>query len=93
MININQEKVPFKYHLKMWKALPDYPTVEDFMYELCLYMSKISKTNEFTEMTLNGAIGKYWQSGPMAQRLEDAVKSGAVVKMEDRYEVARNPFV
>lgn len=47
------DKLPIKYHIGIWKTLHGYPTRNDVLYELYVYVSK-KITDEFSEQTLNG---------------------------------------
>ncbi len=49
---MNQENVPVKYTMGIYKALPIYPTKNDVFYEIYSYLFKNKKT-EFSEQTLN----------------------------------------
>jgi len=50
---MNKDKLPVKYQINIWKTLPNYPTREDVLFELYMYISK-KKSDEFSEQTLNG---------------------------------------
>ena len=49
---MNQENIPIKYTMNIWKSLPVYPTKMDVLFEIYSYLFKNSKT-EFSEQTLN----------------------------------------
>lgn len=49
---MNQEKIPLKYTLGIWKSTKTYPTKMDVLYEVYEYLNKSNKT-EFSEQTLN----------------------------------------
>lgn len=50
---MNKDKLPVKYHISIWKTLPDYPTRTDILFEIYTYISK-KTSDEFSEQTLNG---------------------------------------
>lgn len=68
----------------IWKYLPSYPTAEDIIYELSVYLIKDGRPNgDFTLQTLNSAFGQGWAK----------TKHGDVVKqlIEDGTFVAQSP--
>jgi hypothetical protein len=93
---MNKEHVPIKYHLSMWKSLPGYPTGQDFLYEVLSYLEKNSKTGDFSEQTLNYAVGAAWKDTHSAV-FADLVGSGAIeedMKGEKKiYRIKDNPFL
>jgi len=42
---MNRGRIKFKYLLSVWKTMPDYPTQEDVVYELSLYLIKDGRPN------------------------------------------------
>ncbi len=47
--------------MNLWKSLPGYPTREDIIYELSVYLEKDGRPNgEFTTQTFNSVWGNSW---------------------------------
>ena len=58
---MQKNKLKFKYLMNLWKSLPNYPTQEDVIYELCVYLEKDGRPNgEFTQQTFNSVWGNSW---------------------------------
>lgn len=89
------DNTPIKYHLGMWKSLPGYPTDSDFLFEVISYLEKNSKTGEFSELTLNTAVGPKWRDTHdlVFRRL---IESGQIEAEQRKdktvYRVKSNPF-
>jgi hypothetical protein len=45
-------KIPVKYSLGLWKTLPAYPTRQDVIYEIHVWMTK-NKRIDFTEKNMD----------------------------------------
>jgi hypothetical protein len=81
---MEKNKTKFKYLMGIWKTLPDYPTKEDVIFELSVYLLKDGRPNgDFTLQTLNSAFGQGWAK----------TKHGEIVKqlIEDGSFIAQNP--
>jgi len=93
---LNKENIPIKYHLSMWKSLPGYPTGQDFLYEVLSYLEKNAKTQDFSEQTLNYAIGQDWRT-THEKIFNDLVAAGTIetdMRGEKKiYKVKDNPFL
>jgi len=42
---MDKNKIKFKYLMNLWRTLPDYPTKEDAIYELNVYLLKDGRPN------------------------------------------------
>jgi len=96
---MNRNKIKFKYLLGVWKTLPEYPTPEDVIYELSLYLLKDGRPNgEFSPQTLKSVFGGGWESnkhGEIIKKMitdgdfEETKKSTAAKKW---YKISKNPY-
>ena len=83
---MNKDKLPIKYSLSIWKSLPKYPTREDVLYELSLYMEKNLSGGEFSEQTFNGIwydhqnTAPNWKGTKIEDRLNEMFKDGTFKK-------------
>lgn len=61
----------------LWKTLPDYPTKEDIIYEISVYLLKDGRTNgEFSVQTLNSIFGARWESSKHGEIIQSLIESG-----------------
>jgi hypothetical protein len=59
---MNKNKVKLKYVLNLWKHLPQYPTKEDIIYELSVFLIKDGRPNgEFSPQTFKSVFGTNWE--------------------------------
>jgi len=93
---MNKDNTPIKYHLSMWKSLPGYPTENDFLFEVLSYLEKNSKTGEFTEATLNSAIGPKWKD--THEQVFKALLESGTISTDTRgdkviHKIKENPYL
>lgn len=50
---MNQNDIPMKYVLGLWKNASMYPTKNDVLFEIISFVEKNTKNGEFSEQTLN----------------------------------------
>jgi len=78
---MNREKIKFKYLMNLWKTLPGYPTKEDIIYELSVYLVKDGRPNgEFTTQTFNSAFGNEWQESKHGSVIDSMIKDGDFIE-------------
>jgi len=96
---MKRDKIKLKYLMGLWKQLPSYPTSEDIVYELTVYLAKDGRPNkEFTFQTLNSVFGKNWEHGPNYARVQEMIQNGEIIKTEKKdsgkewYKIAFTPY-
>jgi len=63
--------------MNLWKTLPEYPTKEDVIYELSVYLAKDGRPNgEFTTQTFNSAFGSDWSKSKHSGVIENMISDG-----------------
>lgn len=104
-ILMNNDKVPFKYLLNLWKSRPNYPTKLDVLYEVYSYVLKNMKGQEFSEQTFNSIWPDSsgvanWKGTPIEPHLNEMLSDGTFVKTKEsgdkqwyRIDEVRNPFI
>lgn len=95
---MNRNKVKLKYLMNLWKSLPDYPTEEDIVYELSVYLAKDGRPNgEFTRQTFNSAFGADWSESHYGSVIEkmikngDFIETGSVKSGKTKYRIKNTP--
>jgi hypothetical protein len=79
---MNRTRIKFKYLMNLWKTLPHYPTKEDVVYELSVYLLKDGRPNgEFTSQTFNSAFGNGWQETKHGSLIETMIKDGDFIEV------------
>ena len=67
--------------MNLWKTLPGYPTKEDIIYELSVYLVKDGRPNgEFTTQTFNSAFGNEWQESKHGSVIDSMIKDGDFIE-------------
>jgi len=93
-MNFNvQPTLSIKYAMKVHQELPNYPTHQDFMFEICSYIVRVSEQKEkeldpndikFSAKTLKYVFGDNVKSEEFLDRiksiLKDLLESGALTK-------------
>jgi len=93
-MNFNvQSTLPIKYAMKVHQSLPNYPTRQDFMFEICSYIVRVTEQKEkdwdpndikFSAKTLKYVFGNNVKSEEFLDRiksiLKDLLESGALTK-------------
>lgn len=88
--------------MNIWKTLPKYPTREDVLYELCMYVEKNLANKEFSELTFNGiwydtgGVAN-WKGTRIEEHINEMFANGTFVMSRDQngktwFKVANNPF-
>ena len=96
---MERNKTPFKYLMNLWKHLPGYPTGEDVIYELSVYLMKDGRPNgEFSHQTFNSAFGSEWETSKHREILDYLIKNGEFEETNKStsakkwYRIKQNPF-
>jgi len=95
---MDKNKIKMKYHMGVWKELPEYPTREDIIYELNLYLLKDGRPDgDFTEQTFNSFLPSGWNSTNHGRMVKEMIDSGEFEKTERNsagkiwYKIRNNP--
>ena len=87
--------------MNLWKVLPGYPTTDDFIYELNVYLVKDGRPNgSFSEQTLTSAFGKGWEETKIKDAFETLIKNGSLIEDTTKsgkqqktwYKIKDNPY-
>lgn len=96
---MNKNKVKFKYILNLWKSLPNYPTKDDVVYELTLYLIKDGRPNgDFSTQTFNSAFGSSWEKTKHGDTIRSMIEEGDFIESEKStpskkwYKIKDNPY-
>ena len=74
---MNKAKIKFKYLMGLWKSLPEYPTKEDIVYEISVYLLKDGRNNgEFSHQTLNSIFGSKWETSKHGDIIKSMIDCG-----------------
>ena len=83
----------------IWKMLPDYPTSDDVIYEISLYLMKDGRPNgDFSEQTFNSIFGKSWNSEKIGTVISSMLESGSMEETDKKsgnkkwYRIKNNPY-
>jgi hypothetical protein len=95
---MERSKIKFKYLMNLWKTLPSYPTHEDIVYELSVYLAKDGRPNgEFTMQTFNSAFGSDWSKTKHGEVIQEMIESGVFEKTSEnqnnktKYKIKETP--
>lgn len=87
-----------KYHMGVWKDLPEYPTPEDIIYELNLYLEKDGRPDgDFSDQTFNSFLPSGWNDGPHGGIINGMIEKGIFEKTDKSsgnktwYRIKENP--
>jgi len=96
---MDKNKIKFKYLMNLWRTLPDYPTKEDAIYELNVYLLKDGRPNgSFSVQTLKAPFGPEWEEMKYKQIVDEMVESGEFevdtkkVSPKTWYKIKNNPY-
>jgi hypothetical protein len=96
---MNKDKIKFKYILGLWKTMPEYPTGEDIIYELSLFLFKDKRPNgEFSHQTFNSVFGSSWETTKHGDLVKQMVESGEFTETKKStaskkwYKIKNNPY-
>ena len=96
---MNKNKIKFKYILNLWKLLPDYPTKEDIIYEMSVYLIKDGRPNgDFSQQTFNSAFGSTWEKTKHGEVIRSMIEEGDFTEIDKStgtkkwYRIKSNPY-
>jgi hypothetical protein len=79
---MDRNRIKFKYILGLWKTMPEYPTKEDVLYEISIYMVKEKRLNhEISEQTFNSIFGHNWQKSKHFNAIETMICDGDLTEI------------
>lgn len=80
---MEKNKLKMKYLLGVWKELPEYPTEEDIIYELNLYLIKDNRPDgDFSDQTFNSFLPIGWEKTKFGEIINELIKTGTFEKSE-----------
>lgn len=80
---MNKNKVKFKYLLNVWKSLPGYPTREDVIYEISVYLIKDGRPNgDVSHQTFNSIFGSGWDKNKHGEVIRQMISEGDLIESE-----------
>ena len=96
---MDKNKIKFKYLMNLWRAMPDYPTKEDVVYELSVYLMKDGRPNgSFSLQTLKAPFGPNWKETKFKQIVDEMIENGEFevdtkkVSPKVWYKIKNNPY-
>jgi hypothetical protein len=83
--------------MNLWKILPDYPTREDIIYELSVYLEKDGRPGgEFTAQTFNSVWGNSWTETKHFAIVEKMLQEGDFEEIKSqnktKYKIKETPI-
>lgn len=95
---MEKNKTKMKYLLGIWKELPEYPTEEDVIYELNLYLIKDGRPDgDFSDQTFNSFLPPNWEKQKFGELVKKLTETGVFEKSEKTlgnknwYKIKDNP--
>lgn len=101
-----QEALPIKYTLDLYRALPGYPTHQDFMFEVISYLIKVNEKKDnlldlndlkFSVKTLKYIFGDNFKSDEFIARIKvilaDLREAEILEKQEDYVYIKADEFI
>ena len=96
---MDKNKIKFKYILGLWKTMPDYPTKDDIVYELSLFLFKDKRPGgEFSQQTFNSVFGSSWEKTKHGEIINGMIESGEFEETKKStaskkwYKIKNNPY-
>jgi hypothetical protein len=96
---MEKNNIKFKYLMGVWKTLPNYPTKEDIIYEISLYLLKDKRPNgEFSPQTFNSIFGSRWERDSHGQIIKKMIEDGDFIETKKStaskiwYKINNNPY-
>jgi hypothetical protein len=96
---MNKNNIKFKYLLGLWKTMPQYPTKEDVVYEISLYLLKDKRPNgDFSEQTFNSIFGKNWKNEKSGDIISEMLENNDIIETKKStpskkwYTIKNNPY-
>jgi hypothetical protein len=63
----------------VWKTLPHYPTQEDVIYEISIFLLKEGKSNgDFSQQNLNSIFGTRWEDTKHGELIKNMIENGII---------------
>lgn len=82
---MDKNKVKMKYHMGIWKELPEYPTEEDVIFELNSYLIRDGRPQgEFSEQTFNSFLPNGWESKKYGEIIRSLMEKGIFEKQKSK---------
>ena len=85
--------------MNLWRTMPDYPTKEDAIYELSVYLMKDGRPNgSFSIQTLKAPFGSNWEETKFKTLVDEMIESGefevdsAKSSQKVWYKIKNNPY-
>jgi hypothetical protein len=85
--------------MNLWRTMPNYPTKEDAIYELSVYLVKDGRPNgSFSEQTLKAPFGSDWEITKYKQIIDEMIETGELevdvkkVSSKTWYKIKNNPY-
>jgi hypothetical protein len=81
--------------------MPNYPTKEDIIYELSLFLLKDKRPGgEFSQQTFNSVFGSSWEKTKHGELINEMIGSGefeevkknSTAKNKQWYKIKNNPY-
>jgi hypothetical protein len=98
-IQMHRDKTKLKYMMGIWKHLPQYPSKEDIVYEISVYLIKDGRPNgEFSLQTLKSVFGKDWENNSHGEIIKKMIEDGDLQRGEKKdmskewYKIANNTY-
>ena len=95
---MEKNKIKMKYHMGIWKELPDYPCDEDVIFELNTYLVKDGRPNgEFSEQTFNSFLPNDWKNTKHGEIVNFLFETNVFMKQKGKpgstikYKIKDNP--
>lgn len=95
---MDKNKLKMKYHMGIWKDLPDYPTSEDIIFELNSYLIRDGRPQgDFSEQTFNSFFPADWENKKQGEIVKALIESGSFEKQKSKsgnktvYKIKDNP--
>jgi hypothetical protein len=95
---MEKNKIKMKYLLGVWKELPEYPTKEDVIYELNLYLIKDGRPDgDFSDQTFNSFLPPNWEKTKFGKIIKELIETEVFEKSEKTlgnknwYKIKQNP--
>jgi hypothetical protein len=96
---MNKNKIKFKYLLGVWKSLPDYPTKEDVVHELSVFLVKDGRPNgDFSSQTFKSVFGSGWEKSRHGEIISSMISSeefeqtNKSTETKRWYRIKNNPY-
>ncbi len=85
--------------MNLWRSSPDYPSKEDVVYELSVYLMKDGRPNgSFSFQTLKAPFGPNWEETKIKDLIDEMIQIGEIevdtkkVSPKTWYKIKNNPY-